>query len=52
VEETDLRPMLRSVDDDGIAAAILGCVRDKWEGHSMHSVQFVPPPRPMSAIGG
>lgn len=52
VEETDLRPMLRSVDDDGIADAIVGCVRAKWEGHSMHSVQFVPPPRPMSAIGG
>ena len=52
VEETDLRPMLRSTDDKGIAGAILGCVRAKWQGHSIQSVQFVPPPRPMSAIGG
>jgi len=52
VDETDLRPALRSSDDDGIAASIVGCVRAKWQGHSMHSVQFVPPPRPMSAIGG
>jgi cyclic pyranopterin phosphate synthase len=52
VEETDLRPMLRSTDDDDIAGAIVRCVRAKWQGHSIQSVKFVPPPRPMSAIGG
>jgi cyclic pyranopterin phosphate synthase len=52
VDETDLRPMLRSTDDDGIAGAIFSCVRAKWQGHSIQSVKFVPPPRPMSAIGG
>jgi GTP 3',8-cyclase len=52
VEETDLRPLLRSPDDDSIASAIFDCVRAKWQGHSINTAQFVPPPRPMSAIGG
>ena len=51
VEETDLRPLLPA-SDDAIAGAIFGCVRAKWRGHSINSPQFVPPPRPMSAIGG
>jgi GTP 3',8-cyclase len=52
VDETDLRPLLKSPDDEAIANAMFGCVRAKWRGHSINSTQFVPPPRPMSAIGG
>jgi GTP 3',8-cyclase len=52
VEETDIRPLLRSGHDEDIARAIRDCVRAKWRGHSINSSQFVAPPRPMSAIGG
>jgi len=52
VEETDLRPLLLSDNDAGIKAAMFECVRAKWQGHTIGAPQFVPPPRPMSAIGG
>jgi cyclic pyranopterin phosphate synthase len=52
VEETDLRPLLRSDNDAAIEAAMFECVQAKWQGHTIGAPQFVPPPRPMSAIGG
>jgi cyclic pyranopterin phosphate synthase len=53
IEETDVRSLLRSgASDSAIADAIRACVRGKWIGHEINSPQFVPPPRPMYAIGG
>jgi cyclic pyranopterin phosphate synthase len=52
VEETDLRPLLQSDSDAAIEAAMFDCVQAKWQGHTIGGPQFVPPPRPMSAIGG
>ena len=53
IEETDVRSLLRSgASDDAIADAVRACVRGKWIGHEINSPQFVPPPRPMYAIGG
>jgi len=52
VEETDLRPLLLSDNDAAIEAAMFDCVQAKWKGHTIGAPQFVPPPRPMSAIGG
>jgi cyclic pyranopterin phosphate synthase len=53
VEETDVRGLLRGgATDEELAAAIRGCVADKWIGHQIGSQQFVPPPRPMYSIGG
>ena len=52
VEETDLRPLLQSDNDAPIEAAMFDCVQAKWQGHAIGAPQFVPPPRPMSAIGG
>ena len=53
IEETDVRSLLRGgASDDAIAGAIRACVRGKWIGHEINSTRFVPPPRPMYAIGG
>jgi cyclic pyranopterin phosphate synthase len=53
IEEADVKGLLRSgAGDDEIAAAIRANVKDKWVGHEINSAQFVPPPRPMYAIGG
>ena len=53
IEETDVKGLLRGgTSDEAIASAIRACVADKWIGHEINSVQFVPPPRPMHAIGG
>ena len=53
IVETDVRSLLRSgASDDAIADAIRACVRGKWMGHEINSPHFVPPPRPMYAIGG
>jgi cyclic pyranopterin phosphate synthase len=52
VEETDLRPLLLSENNDAIESAMLNCVQAKWQGHTIGAPQFVPPPRPMSSIGG
>ena len=52
VEEMDVRPWLRAGDDEGVAAAIRENLMRKWIGHEIGSTQFVPPPRPMYAIGG
>jgi cyclic pyranopterin phosphate synthase len=53
IEETDVRTLLRNgAPDEAIADAVRGCVSEKWIGHQINSVQFVPPPRPMYSIGG
>jgi cyclic pyranopterin phosphate synthase len=53
IEETDVKHLLRSdPGDDAIARAIRRNVSEKWIGHEINSAKFVPPPRPMYAIGG
>jgi cyclic pyranopterin phosphate synthase len=53
IEETDIKSLLRGgASDDEIASAVRGTVREKWIGHEINSARFVPPPRPMYAIGG
>ncbi len=53
IEEADVKSLLRSGAGDGeIAALIRSNVKDKWAGHEINSARFVPPPRPMYAIGG
>jgi len=53
IEEADIKSLLRSgAGDDEIAALIRSNVKDKWAGHEINSTRFVPPPRPMYAIGG
>ena len=53
IEEADVKSLLRSgAPDEDIEAVIRRNVRDKWIGHEINSSGFVPPPRPMYAIGG
>src|SRR5215472_12504434 len=53
IEETDVRSLLRGcASDEAIADAVRACVKGKWIGHEINSTRFVPPPRPMYAIGG
>ncbi len=53
IDETDVRPLLRSqASDEAIAAVIRSNIAAKWIGHEINSPQFVPPPRPMYSIGG
>jgi cyclic pyranopterin phosphate synthase len=53
IEEADVKSLLRSNGgDEEIAALIRSNVKDKWAGHEINSARFVPPPRPMYAIGG
>ena len=53
IEETDIKSLLRNgASDEQIAAAVRVTVRSKWLGHEINSSCFVPPPRPMYAIGG
>ncbi|MDX1979283.1 MAG: GTP 3',8-cyclase MoaA [Bryobacteraceae bacterium] len=53
IEEMDVKTLLRSgAPDEAIAALIRENVRAKWLGHQINTPQFVPPPRPMYAIGG
>jgi GTP 3',8-cyclase len=53
VEEMDIRPQLRGPNPEAeVAAAIRENLRRKWIGHQIGATQFVPPPRPMYAIGG
>jgi cyclic pyranopterin phosphate synthase len=53
LEETDVKELLRgSASDEDVAATILATVRAKWLGHEINTSRFVPPPRPMYAIGG
>ena len=53
IEETDVKGLLRSgASEEEIAAVIRENVRLKWIGHEINTQRFVPPPRPMYAIGG
>ncbi len=53
IEEMDIKHLLRDGSpDQAIAQAIRDNVRAKWLGHEINSTRFVPPPRPMYAIGG
>jgi len=53
IEETDIKTLLRSgAPDEEIESTIRATVRQKWLGHEINSTKFVPPPRPMYAIGG
>jgi cyclic pyranopterin phosphate synthase len=54
IEEMDVKDLLRSgAPDEEVAAAIRENVRRKWIGHEINRAdRFVPPPRPMHAIGG
>ena len=51
--ETDLRrPMRAGADDQALVALMKSCLADKKAGHGIGEPTFLPPPRPMSAIGG
>jgi cyclic pyranopterin phosphate synthase len=53
IEETDVKGLLRGgAPNEAIAAAFRANVSEKWLGHQINATQFVPPPRPMYAIGG
>jgi GTP 3',8-cyclase len=53
IEEANVKALLRSgASDDQVAALIRANVQEKWAGHEINTVRFVPPPRPMYAIGG
>ncbi len=53
IDETDVKGLLRSgATDEQIQAVIRQNVSEKWLGHEINSSKFVPPPRPMYAIGG
>jgi GTP 3',8-cyclase len=53
IEEMDVRALLRENGSDAaIANVIAANVKAKWIGHQIGATQFVPPPRPMYAIGG
>jgi cyclic pyranopterin phosphate synthase len=53
IDETDVKQLLRSqASEDEIRAVIRRNVSEKWLGHEINSTKFVPPPRPMYAIGG
>jgi cyclic pyranopterin phosphate synthase len=53
IEEADVKGLLRGgAPDEDIAALIRSNVSEKWLGHEINSAKFVPPPRPMYAIGG
>jgi cyclic pyranopterin phosphate synthase len=53
IEEADIKALLRGgASDEDIAALIRSNVSGKWLGHEINSAKFVPPPRPMYAIGG
>ena len=53
IEEDDVKGLLRGgASDQEIADLIRRNVAGKWEGHEINTARFVPPPRPMYAIGG
>jgi cyclic pyranopterin phosphate synthase len=53
IEETDVKSLLRGgASDREIAGVIRAVISRKWAGHAINTAQFVPPPRPMYAIGG
>ena len=53
LEEMDVRGLLRGgAPDAEIENVIRANVAAKWIGHEINSAKFIPPPRPMYAIGG
>ena len=53
LEETDVKGLLRGgASDAEIRETIRRTVAAKWLGHEIQQAGFVPPPRPMYAIGG
>jgi GTP 3',8-cyclase len=54
LDETDLRPLLRTAtpDDAAIAEQIRRNIWEKWEGHEINAASFLKPSRTMHAIGG
>ncbi len=53
LEETDVKSLLRGgAGDEEIRETIRRTVAAKWLGHEIQRAGFVPPPRPMYAIGG
>jgi len=53
LEETDIKPLLRSGTDDApIARAMLDSIAAKKEGHEINTARFIQPDRPMYSIGG
>ncbi len=57
IEETDVKHVLRSgAAQEEITAQLVAAFRqniaEKWIGHEINSPKFIPPPRPMYAIGG
>ena len=53
IEEMNVKALIRGGDsDEAIAAMIRANVEAKWLGHQINEARFVPPPRPMYAIGG
>ncbi len=53
IEETDVKGLLRSgAPDSEIADTLRRNIAGKWIGHEINSSKFIPPPRPMYAIGG
>ena len=53
LDESDLRPLLRSDAGDGaIARALRDSVLGKWEGHEINTARFIKPGRLMHSIGG
>jgi cyclic pyranopterin phosphate synthase len=51
--ETDLRgPMRSGADDATLVGLMQSCLAVKKAGHGIGEPTFLPPPRPMSAIGG
>lgn len=54
IDETDVKGLLRGgATGDEIARVIRATVHSKWLGHEINQGErFIPPPRPMYAIGG
>lgn len=53
IEEQNVKTLIRGgASDEEIAALIRSTVAGKWLGHEINTTKFVPPPRPMYAIGG
>jgi cyclic pyranopterin phosphate synthase len=53
IEETDVKTALRNGSpEEALESLIRRTVHEKWLGHEINASKFVPPPRPMYAIGG
>jgi cyclic pyranopterin phosphate synthase len=53
IEETDVKTALRDGSSEEVLEKLIRkTVHDKWLGHEINAAKFVPPPRPMYAIGG